>query len=689
MLLAWLVVACTPDAPPAPSGGQSHANGTPANGAAAQAARAAPMHAAPWEGAWTVTVHAGRPGAASAGDAALAAALGVRVTEGTGGRPRTRAGEVAVVWIAAGADLAATVRALQATPGSQGELVAVLAPGDPAWAAEAATQLPWAGVAIVDPALSARPWTDAPLDPALAAQLAANVIADHYDLPYVATAGTYPPGLDAMLGPYDPALIAAADPRTRAEAVRAWARGSRGGGAPPGGALRGDAPPQEFPPQESPPQAAPPQADPVVAVRLAVAETTPDPAVRARLAADPDPLVRARAADGLDDVARLDALASDPSSVVRLVATARLGHLAATRPAEVEAPLRRAVASPDAYQRWKAAWGLGHVPGTADALVPLLRDRDIDVRREAARSLGRLRDPGAVDALLAALRDDNSFVRRWAATALGEIGDPRAREALRLAAKDPTTLAAQAAARALTAMGEPTPAPPFTPPQKPHDDAQIEAWVQSADATVRKDACKFLAGRANAATWLPRLAADRDSEVRKSAAEAMGWSAATAVGAIPLLADPDPDVQVTALEALRRAGVGTVAVLAPLLADPDAEVRLRATEALATLGPSDALATRVTDPDERTRAAAISVYPARLDPAEPSALVRRAAGGDDPDPTAAKPGSSWAAWADGVFAREDDLVHVRFSWNEPADRPSAYRALRPPVVRPYGHPHRG
>jgi HEAT repeat protein len=672
MLLAWLVVACTPDAPPAPPGGA--ATGTPANGAAAQAARAAPMLAAPWEGAWTVTVHASRPGAASAGDAALAAGLGVRITDGTGARPHTRPGDVAVVWVAAGADLDATVRTLQPTPGAQGEVVAVLAPGEPTWAADAAIQLPWAGMAIVDPALSARPWTDTPLDDALAAQLAADVIADHYDLPYVPMAATYPPGLDAMLGPYDPAWVAAADPRTRAEAVRAWARGSRGGGAPPGGALRGDAPPQ---------------ADPVVAVRLAVAETTTDPAVRGRLAADPDPLVRARAADGLDDVARLDALASDPSSVVRLVATARLGHLAATRPAEVEEALRRAVASPDAYQRWKAAWGLGQVPGTADALVPLLRDRDIDVRREAARSLGRLRDPAAVDALLDALRDDNSFVRRWAATALGDIGDPRARDALRAAAKDPTSLAAQAAARALTAMGEPTPAPPFTPPQKPRDDAQIEAWVQSADATVRKDACKFLAGRANAATWLPRLAADRDSEVRKSAAAAMGWSAATAVGAIPLLADPDPDVQVTALEALRRAGVGTVAVLAPLLADPDAEVRLRATEALATLGPSDALATRVTDPDERTRAAAVSVYPARLDPAEPSVLVRRAAGGDDPDPSAAKAGSEWAPWADGVLAHEDDLVHVRFSWNEPADRPSAYRALRPPVVRPYGHPHRG
>ncbi len=432
-------------------------------------------------------------------------------------------------------------------------------------------------------------------------------------------------------------------------------------------------------------------------MRLAVAEVTRDPTVRARLAADADPLVRARAADALDDVARLDTLAQDPSSVVRLVATARLGHLAATRPAEVEAPLRRAVASPDNYQRWKAAWGLGRVPGAADALVPLLGDADIDVRREAARSLGLLgkaargagtESAGAaehaavVDALLVALRDDNSFVRRWAATALGDLGDRRALDALRVASRDPTTLAAQAAARALTAMGEPTAAPMFSPPQKPRDDQEIEAWVRSGDATVRKDACKFLAEHPAAATWLPRLAADRDSEVRKSAVEAMGWSAATAAGAVPFLGDPDPDVRITALDALRRAGVGTVEAIAPLLAEPDAEVRLRAAEALAALtatpGRDAALAALIADPDERIRAAAIAVFPARVRPDEPSLLVRRAAGV-----------AGEATWADGVFAREDDLLHVRFSWNEPSDRPTAYAALRPPVIRPYGHPDRG
>ncbi|MDP2309612.1 MAG: HEAT repeat domain-containing protein [Pseudomonadota bacterium] len=679
MLLLWLVVACAPDAAPSPAGGPPQHP----SGAASQLARSAPMVAAPWAGPWTLVPEVALIGGSDdEGARALARALDRGGVARIEVRPRTRPGEVAVVWIAAGTDLDATARALLPTPGSEGEVVAILAPGDPAWAADAAARLPWAGVSILDPALSAALWVDpaVPLDAELVGRLAANVLAEHYGLAYLATPGAYPPGLDALLGPYDPALLAASDPRTRAEAVRAWARGSRGAG-PPGGALRGDAPPQEDPTARL-------AEDPVLAVRLAVAETTADPAVRARLAADPDPLVRARAADGLDDVARLDALASDPSSVVRLVATARLGHLAQARPAEVEAPLRRAVASPDAYQRWKAAWGLGRVPGASEALVPLLRDPDVDVRREAARSLGRLRDPSAVDALLVALRDDNSFVRRWAAAALGEIGDPRAKEALRAAAADPTTLAAQAAARALTAMGEPTPAPPFMPPQKPRDDGEIEAWVKSKDATVRKDACKFLAERSSAATWLPLLAADRDSEVRKSAVEAMGWSAATAAGAIPMLEDADLDVKITALDALRRSGAGTVAALSPLLAHPDAEVRLRAAEALATLGPSDALAPLVKDPDERIRAAAVAAYPLALNPEEASVLVRRAAGVGTPELPSANADPA-ASWAEGVLAREDDLLHVRFSWNEPSDRPDVHRALRPPVVRPYGHPDRG
>ncbi len=653
--------------PPGPTG---HA--APGPGAEAQAARSAPSVSTPWDGPWTLTgVYAPTPD--DPGAAALGASLASPVRAWTGGRPATRPGEVVVVWVPAGAGLEETARALAPRTGPQGDVVVALGPGDATWRADAAARLPWSGVALVDPTVSATRWLDAPPEAPLAARIAAREVADHYALPYIATTDPLSPGLDAYLGTWNPAFLRSPDPRTRTEGVRAAGR-LAASGTPPGAA--------------APPDLADLARDLSVAVRLAVAAVTRDAALLAALAADTDPTVRARATDAVDDIALLARLVDDPSSVVRVLATHRLGALAAARPVDVGPVLRRVTTSPNAYQRWKAAWGLGYVPGSVDALVPLLTDPDIDVRREAARSLGRLRDPAAVTPLLAALRDENSFVRRWAATALGELRDPRARDPLRAAAAEPTALVAQAAARALGAFGERVPAPPFTPPGKPRDDAALDALLASPDATVRKDAAKFLAGRPDTAR-LARLAADPDSEVRKTAVEAMGWHAKTAPAAAAFLSDPDPDTQITALEALRRASAGSVGLLAPLVSSPDAEVRLRAAEALAALGPSPELAPLLDDPDERVRAAVAAVYPDRVRPDEPSILVRRAARAADPDPLAAPPGVPLGGWADGVFAREDDLLHMRFSWNDAADAPSAHRALRPPVIGTYGHPNRG
>ena len=67
----------------------------------------------------------------------------------------------------------------------------------------------------------------------------------------------------------------------------------------------------------------------------------------------------------------------------------------------------------------------------ANHLLPLLRDRDELVRREAAHALGRTRSRAAALALGETLvRDRESAVRGAAAVALGEIGDERAAPAL-------------------------------------------------------------------------------------------------------------------------------------------------------------------------------------------------------------------------------------------------------------------
>jgi len=237
----------------------------------------------------------------------------------------------------------------------------------------------------------------------------------------------------------------------------------------------------------------------------------------------------------------------------------------------------------------------------------------------------------------------------------------------------------------------------WNPPPPPDDDAAIDRLQRSADATDRKDLCKFLAGRAGAEPRLAALAADGDAEVRKAAVEALGWFADPGQLLEPALGDTDPDVVVTALEALTRNGRGRPETLVPLTRAPDAEVRLRAWEALAATGPGEELARGAQDPDERVRAAVIAVLPDRLAPLETSVLVLRAAAaagrvqGTDALVLAAAPGAATAlaAWGRGALAAEDDLVHLRFSWNAPGDVPGPYRALRPPVVRGYGHPNRG
>ncbi len=85
------------------------------------------------------------------------------------------------------------------------------------------------------------------------------------------------------------------------------------------------------------------------------------------------------------------------------------------------------------------------VVATGAAYVPLLKDADEAVRREAALTLGFLGQGGlnadaassGVAALIETVRADASArVRKAAAWALGEIGDPSARDALRAAAAD-------------------------------------------------------------------------------------------------------------------------------------------------------------------------------------------------------------------------------------------------------------
>jgi hypothetical protein len=84
----------------------------------------------------------------------------------------------------------------------------------------------------------------------------------------------------------------------------------------------------------------------------------------------------------------------------------------------------------------------------------MLQDRDIDVRKTAARVLGRFADIRTVNALIPALKDEASEVRTQAAMSLGHIGDDRAVEALIQALKSNDGQLRWAAAEALGEIGD-------------------------------------------------------------------------------------------------------------------------------------------------------------------------------------------------------------------------------------------
>jgi HEAT repeat protein len=180
----------------------------------------------------------------------------------------------------------------------------------------------------------------------------------------------------------------------------------------------------------------------------------------------------------------------------------------------------------------RAVLSLG--PGEASTLLlPLLRDREEFVRREAAYALGLARSTLGVSALVTALETDKeASVRGAAAVALGQIGDPAAAPAL-----------AGALARRLPATGF------FNRLRR--RKVEEDEFVRRASATAL--------GRLGSRDSVPILIATLSNErtpddVRREAAQALGLigdpSAIPALRAA--LTARDPYLSRTAFEALRK-----------------------------------------------------------------------------------------------------------------------------------------
>ena len=105
--------------------------------------------------------------------------------------------------------------------------------------------------------------------------------------------------------------------------------------------------------------------------------------------------------------------------------------------------------------RLHALWALDSIgsPAARRSILESLADADVDVRAQAARSVGIHRDHEAVPALTRLLGDPRPLVRREAAIALGRIGSPAALQSLLASLGDPDRFAAWSIRRAIRAIG--------------------------------------------------------------------------------------------------------------------------------------------------------------------------------------------------------------------------------------------
>ena len=96
-----------------------------------------------------------------------------------------------------------------------------------------------------------------------------------------------------------------------------------------------------------------------------------------------------------------------------------------------------ALHNPNKDVRFNAARALGEIRDVraVDSLLDLLKDQNRTVRLASARALGFLKDVRAVEPLSHTLGDRARMVRNYVAWALGEIGDERAVPALQKAYK--------------------------------------------------------------------------------------------------------------------------------------------------------------------------------------------------------------------------------------------------------------
>lgn len=278
------------------------------------------------------------------------------------------------------------------------------------------------------------------------------------------------------------------------------------------------------------------------------------------------------------------AAAKDPDQGVRdaaLVALAALGISVERLSADITNPnWQTRVAAITMLAR------LGDAKSTP-LLVNALKDSDIRVRAEAARTIGVMGDQRAFEGLNGALKDASADVRIEATYALGRLKDARAIAPLSNLLNDRDARVSLAAAESLVRM------------QDARAVRVLVASLTDNDWHVRARAAQVLARVSadtpieEATTQLARAVIDKDPIVRYYAAEALAGIGARAVPPlIEVLRTPRDQDRERAARVLWRIGKPAVEPLIAFIQDRSltAEMRAVAAHALGVIG--DARATK-------------------------------------------------------------------------------------------------
>jgi cyclophilin family peptidyl-prolyl cis-trans isomerase/HEAT repeat protein len=374
-------------------------------------------------------------------------------------------------------------------------------------------------------------------------------------------------------------------------------------------------------------------------------------AVDALLAAlkDPEAVVRARAAEALGNIgdaraapaiAQLVIAAAprevtvrgdDPASASDPWLEARLGLFALVRLKDARAAeTALLVSGRPRFDWWAATWAAMRLemPALKPVLLAAVRSTDPLSRAWAVRGLGALKDPADADAVLPLLRDRDEGVVVNAIRAAALLGDPRAVPTVAAHVGSPSAAIRVEALRALAAL----------PPDRTQRE-RIVNELASDQPAVRAAALLALAkvDRDDFALVLSSLDADPSPFVRAGLAAALAEIGGEASAGIltAMLKEPDPGALAAVLEAIRKVrGADSGDILRRHLEHPDFVVRVAAVEGLAALKTPGLGATlppvytrALADADIDVRAGVVDALAALTDERS-RATLRQAAAGD-------------------------------------------------------------